>query len=153
MSKKLLHSCQFMDSPRMAQQTGSKPPGEVTQEYNVSMTIHGQSKDVIVARLKTPWQSNSGIQCIHDHPYTEEPITSPEILPEPPPQMQDDSIKTPNSQFWLVLSVTPCMPHISSIEPVNRSPSPLLFSPTPTISPTHAPTPDSPQDQPPPSST
>ena len=85
--------------------------------------------------------------------YTEEPITSPEILSEPP-QTQDDSIssiqETPNSQFRLVLSVTPCMPCISSIESVNHSPSPLLFSPTPTASPVHAPTPDSTQDQPPP---
>ena len=38
--------------------------------YNVSTTIRGQSKDGIAARLKTPWQSNSGIQCIHDHPWT-----------------------------------------------------------------------------------
>ena len=85
--------------------------------------------------------------------YTEEPITSPEILSEPP-QTQDDSIssiqETPNSQFRLVLSVTPCMPCISSIESVNHSPSPLLFSPTPTASPVHASTPDSTQDQPPP---
>ena len=45
------------------------PLGKVTQKYNVSTTIHGQSKDVIAARLKTPWQSNSGMQCIHDHPW------------------------------------------------------------------------------------
>ena len=49
---------------------GSRPPGKVTQEFNVSTTIHGQSKDGIVARFKTPWQSNSGMQCIHDHPWT-----------------------------------------------------------------------------------
>ena len=71
--------------------------------------------------------------------YAEGPITSPEILSEPP-QTQDDSIKTPNNQFRLVLSVTPCMSRISSIESINCSPSPLLFSPTPTTSPTHAPT-------------
>ena len=85
--------------------------------------------------------------------YTEEPIASPEILSESP-QTQDDSInsiqETPNSQFRLVLSVTPCMPRISSIESVNHSPSPLLFSPTPTSSPVHAPIPHSPQNQPPP---
>ena len=84
--------------------------------------------------------------------YTKEPITSPEILSELP-QTQDDSINsiqdTPDSQFRLVLSVTPCMPRISSIESVNHSSSPLLFSPTPTSSPVHAPTPDSPQNQPP----
>ena len=55
--------------------------------------------------------------------YTEEPITSPEILSEPP-QTQDDSSnsiqETPNSQFRLLLSVTPCMPRISSIESVNH---------------------------------
>ena len=65
--------------------------------------------------------------------YTKESITSLEILSEPP-QTQEDSInsikETPNSQFRLVLSVTLCMPHISSIESVNHSPSPLLFSPT-----------------------
>ena len=51
--------------------------------------------------------------------YIEEPITSPEILSEKP-QTQDESIttiqETPNSQFRLVLSVTPCMPRISSLE-------------------------------------
>ena len=85
--------------------------------------------------------------------YTKGPITSPEILLSEPPQTQDsiNSIQeTPNSQFRLVLSVTPCMPRISSIESVNHSSSPLLFSPTPTSSPVHAPTPDSPQNQPPP---
>ena len=45
--------------------------------------------------------------------YIKEPITSPEILSEHP-QTQDESIttiqETPNSQFRLVLSVTPCMP-------------------------------------------
>ena len=43
--------------------------------------------------------------------YTEEPIASPEILSEPP-QTEDDSVnsiqETPNTQFRLVLSVTPC---------------------------------------------
>ena len=75
-------------------------------------------------------------------------FASPEILSEPP-QTQDDSInsiqETLNTQFRLVLSVTPCMARISSIESVNPSPSPLLFSPTPTASPAHAPTPDSPR--------
>ena len=94
--------------------------------------------------------------------YTKESITSPEILseappshpPPPPPQTQDDSInsiqETPNSQFRLVLSVTPCMPHISSIESATYSPPPLLFSPTPTASPVHSPTHDSPRTSHPP---
>ena len=85
--------------------------------------------------------------------YTEEQITSPEILSEPP-QTEDESInsiqETPNSQFRLVLSVTPCMPRISSIDSANHSPSPLQFSPTPTANPAHPPTRNSPQDQPPP---
>ena len=80
--------------------------------------------------------------------YIEEPITSPEILSEQP-QMQDESINTiqemPNSQFRLVLSVTPCMPRTSSLESVNDSISPLLFSSTSSL--TFAPTPDSPKDQ------
>ena len=86
--------------------------------------------------------------------YIEEPITSPEILSEHP-QTQDESIttiqETPNRQFRLVLSVTPCMPRISSLESVNDSTSPLLFSPTSSL--TFAPTPDSPKDQLPPSLT
>ena len=86
--------------------------------------------------------------------YIEEPITSPETLSEHP-QMQDESIttiqETPNSQFRLVLSVTPCMPCISSLESVNYNTSPLLFSPTSSL--TFVPTPDSPKDQPPPSPT
>ena len=80
--------------------------------------------------------------------YIEEPITSPETL-SAHPRTQDESIniiqETPNSQFRLVLSVTPCMPHISSLESVNNSTSPLLFSST--LSLTFAPTPDSPKDQ------
>ena len=67
--------------------------------------------------------------------------------------MQDESTntiqETPNSQFRLVLSVTPCMPRTSSLESVNKSTSPILFSST--LSPTHVPTPDSPKDQLPPS--
>ena len=55
----------------------------------------------------------------------------------------------PNSQFRLVLSVTPCMSRTSSLESVNRSTSPLLFSST--SSPTYVPTSDSPKDQLPPS--
>ena len=51
--------------------------------------------------------------------YTEEPITSPEILSEPR-QMQDESInsikETPNSQFRLVLLVTTCMPCMTSTD-------------------------------------
>ena len=86
--------------------------------------------------------------------YIEEPITSPEILSEKP-QTQDESITTiqeiPNNQFRLVLSVTPCMPRISSLESVNDSTSPLLFSSTSSL--TFAPTPDSPKDQLPPSPT
>ena len=86
--------------------------------------------------------------------YIEEPITSPEILSEHP-QTQDESIttiqETPNSQFRLVLSVTPCMPRISSLESVNDSTSPLQFSSTSSL--TFAPTPDSPKDQLPPSPT
>ena len=86
--------------------------------------------------------------------YIEKPITSPEILSEKP-QTQDESIttiqKTPNSQFRLVLSVTPCMPRISSLESVNDSTSPLLFSSTSSL--TFAPTPDSHKDQLPPSPT
>ena len=84
----------------------------------------------------------------------EQPITSPEILSENP-QTQDECITTiqemPNSQFRLVLSVTPCMPRISCLESVNDSTSPLLFSSTSSL--TFAPTPDSPKDQLPPSPT
>ena len=65
--------------------------------------------------------------------YIKEPITYPEMLSEKP-QTRDESIttiqETPNSQFRLVLSVTPCMPCISSLESVNDSTSPLLFSST-----------------------
>ena len=43
------------------------------------------------------------------------------------------------------------MPHISSLESVNDNTSPLLFSPTSSL--TFVPTPDSPKDQPPPSPT
>ena len=57
----------------------------------------------------------------------------------------------PNSQFRLVLSVTPCVPRISSLESVNDNTSPLLFSPTSSL--TFVPTPDSPKDQPTPSPT
>ena len=78
--------------------------------------------------------------------YAGEQITSPEILLEPL-QMQDDSINTPNSQFRLVLLVMACMLCISSLE---SDSTPLLFSPTPTSSPAHVPTPNLPQDQPPP---
>ena len=82
--------------------------------------------------------------------YIEE-ITSLEILSEHP-QMQDESINTiqkiPNSQFRLVLSVMPCMPCISSLEFVDKSTSPLLFSST--SSPTYVPNPN-PKDQLPPS--
>ena len=88
--------------------------------------------------------------------YIKEPIhaiASPEILSEPPPT-QDDSIntvqETPNSWFRLILSVMPCMPHTSSLEYINHSSFPLLFSPTPTPNPAHVPTSNSPQDQPPP---
>ena len=70
--------------------------------------------------------------------------------------MQDESINTiqemANSQFRLVLSVTPCVPRISSLESVNDNTSPLLFSPA-TSSLTFVPTPDSPKDQSPPSPT
>ena len=59
------------------------------------------------------------------------------------PQMQDESIssiqETLNSQFRLVLSVTPCVPRISSLESVNDNTSPLLFSPTSSL--TFIPTP------------
>ena len=69
--------------------------------------------------------------------------------------MQEESIssiqETPNSQFRLVLSVSPCVPRISSLESVNDNTSPLLFSPTSSL--TFVPTPDSPNDQPPPSPT
>ena len=86
--------------------------------------------------------------------YIEEPITSLEILLGKP-QMQDESIttiqETPNSQLRLVLSVTPCMPRLSSLESVNDSTSPLLFSSTSSL--TFAPPPDSPKDQLPPSPT
>ena len=86
--------------------------------------------------------------------YIEEPITSLETLSEHP-QTQDESIttiqETPNSQFRLVLSVTPCMHRISSLESVNYNTSPLLFSPTSSLA--FVPTPDSPKDQPPPSPT
>ena len=86
--------------------------------------------------------------------YIEETITSPKILSEDP-RTQEESIttiqETPNSQFRLVLSVTPCMPRISSLESVNDSTSPLLFSSTSSL--TFAPTPDSRKDQLPPSPT
>ena len=84
--------------------------------------------------------------------YTEErtAISSPEVLSEPP-KTQDDNPntiqETPNSQFRLFLSVTPCMPRKDSLKLVNRSPSPPLFSPTPASSPAHVPTYDSPQNQ------
>ena len=62
--------------------------------------------------------------------YIEEPITSPAILLEHP-QTQDEIInsiqETPNSQFRLVLSVTPCMPHTSRLEFVNDS---ILYIPS-----------------------
>ena len=65
--------------------------------------------------------------------YIEEPITSLELLSEHP-QTQEESISSiqemPNSQFRLVLSVTPCVPRISSLESVNDNTSPLLFSST-----------------------
>ena len=56
--------------------------------------------------------------------YTEGPITSPEILSEPPPPPRPRMTastaykrhRTANSHFRLVLSVTPCMHRISSIE-------------------------------------
>ena len=86
--------------------------------------------------------------------YIEDPITSPELLSEHP-QTQEESIRsiqeTPNSQFRLVLSVTPCVPRISSLESVNDNTSPLLFSSTSSL--TFVPTPDYPKDQPPPSPT
>ena len=78
--------------------------------------------------------------------YIEErtPITSPEILTEPQ-ETQDESVntiqETPNSQFRLFLSVTPCMPRIDSEKSATCIPSPPLFSP---------PTGDSPQNQSPP---
>ena len=66
--------------------------------------------------------------------YIEEPITSLEILSEHP-QRQEESIssiqETPNSQFRLVLSVTPCVPRISSLESVNDckcAPSDTFYS-------------------------
>ena len=85
--------------------------------------------------------------------YAEEPITSPEILSEPPPTPDDSTNtvqETPCSQFRLALSVTPCMPRTSSLEYTNHSSSPQLFSPTPNPTLPHAPTPNpnSPQDQP-----
>ena len=83
--------------------------------------------------------------------YNEESINSLEILPEHP-QMQDESIntiqETPNSQFRLVLSVTPFMPRTSSLDSVNDSTSLLLFSSTSSL--TFVPTP---KDQLPPSPT
>jgi len=86
--------------------------------------------------------------------YIEELITSPEMLSEHP-QTQEESIssiqETPNIQFRLVLSVTPCVARITSLESVNDNTSPLLFSPTSIL--TFVPTPDSPKDQPPPSPT
>ena len=78
--------------------------------------------------------------------YIEErtPITCPEILTEPQ-ETQDESVntiqETPNSQFRLFLSVTPCMPRIDSKKSATCIPSPPLFSP---------PTGDSPQNQSPP---
>ena len=68
--------------------------------------------------LEKPQTQDESITTIGEI-YIEEPITSPEILSEKP-QTQDESIttiqETPNSQFRLVLSVTPCMPRISSLE-------------------------------------
>ena len=83
--------------------------------------------------------------------YIEEPITCPEILLKNT-QTQEENIssiqETPNSQFRLVLSVTPCVPRISTLESVNDNTSPLLFSPTSSL--TFVPPP---KDQPPPSPT
>ena len=44
--------------------------------------------------------------------------------------------ETPNSQFRLLLSVTPCMSRIDSEKSVNCSPSPQNQSPSPPLSPT-----------------
>ena len=56
------------------------------------------------------------------------------------PQTQDESVntiqETPNSQFRLLLSVTPCMSRIDSEKSVNCSPSPQNQSPSPPLSPT-----------------
>ena len=65
-------------------------------------------------------------------------------------QTQDDSPntiqETPNSQFRMFLLVW--MPGMDSLNSVNRSPSPPLFSPKPASSLAHVPTYDSPQSQP-----
>ena len=54
-------------------------------------------------------------------------ITSPETLLEPP-KTQDESEntiqETPNTQFRMLVSVMPCMPHIDSEKSVNFNPSP-----------------------------
>ena len=72
--------------------------------------------------------------------YIEErtPITSPEILTEPQ-ETQDESVntiqETPNSQFRLFLSVTPCMPRIDSKKSATCIPSPHYLAPLPVIPP------------------
>ena len=71
--------------------------------------------------------------------YIEErtPITSPEILTEPQ-ETQDESVntiqETPNSQFRLFLSVTPCMPRIVK-NLLSASPPPHYLAPLPVIPP------------------
>ena len=54
-------------------------------------------------------------------------ITSPETLLEPP-KTQDEREntiqETPNTQFRMLVSVMPCMPHIDSEKSVNFNPSP-----------------------------
>ena len=67
--------------------------------------------------------------------YIEErtPITFSETLSELQ-ETQDESInmiqETPNSQFRMFLSVTPCMPHIDSEKSANCSPPPQFSPPT-----------------------
>ena len=112
-----------------------------SSKYHLHLTSHHQN---IIAVSSNTRPTSREI-------YIKESITSTEILSKHP-QMQDESIntiqETQNSQFRLVLSVTPCMPRTSSLESVNHSSSTLLFSPT--SSPAYVPTPESSKDQLPP---
>ena len=51
-------------------------------------------------RLKTPWQSNSGIQCIHDHPWTVQGCHSKARLKTP--WQSNSGIQCIHDHPWIV---------------------------------------------------